>query len=265
MRSSGQIRATVYGFLASTGLPMIIGWTSGQMPLAAFVVWTVILCLAAVATEGYLAVRGNGAKVLVADSQVALTKRFVDLPRLIEGAGAGGIDILGGTLKTFTDDRRTLEALRKADVAGTQIRILMIDPDGDGIEQMARQRKAVRSSASAAALRMEARQSLQRLADELGSTKLQRIAKVYQDLPHHSVYRIGSSFLVTVYRFGKGGSSPALFVVRGPRTKEFCDGFEEGFQDVWDAATTVPMSDAKLRAEPSPSTSPEVRTEPAVS
>ncbi len=251
-------RGWFYGICVPIVIGLVLALSTGQMSSVAVVLWIGLLVTAIGAYEvTILSARPKSESVQLAATLGTLLDILPSMPSLIASSGAAGVDILGGTLKTFTDRRENLEALNSLYQSKAVVRILALDPDGDGVASMARQRALVGAPSSESSLRDEVRTSLERLNLALGQRVARECIRLYPDVPHHSMYRLGDRFLTTIYRFGRGGSSPSMFMRRDGTSAAFCDSLAAGFDDVWNSQATVRLTDAKLRRKSLPS--PAVR------
>ena len=157
-------------------------------------------------------------------------------------AQASDVFILGGTLKSFTDDESNLTALRRLREEGKRVRILLLNPDGEACRQRERDRlSAKRPDADQA---QEALLSVARIVFGLRITpgdpaEAKSILRWYDALPHNAIYKLGTTYVINMYRFGRGRSSPALIVERTRRHAAFCDALDRGFDDLWNAERTI--------------------------
>lgn len=157
------------------------------------------------------------------------------VPHLVKRAES--IRILGGTLIEFAHSWPMLEALAAASAQGLSIEIIMLDPESDVLQRVARER-ATRSTESAAEvverLEMECRFSIARLFEYLPQDLVQRSLRLSSAIPLHAYQRYGDVYLFTPYMFARGGSSPSLFLTRSASNEPLCSALDREFQELWE-------------------------------
>lgn len=234
-----SIRAIVYGVIA-VGVALNLLTSAGAIDSFSATVSVVAVTILVVVTEVVLFTSRPRQTAFFSGSQLQLLKRS-DIPSLASMiASADQIQILGGTLKTFTDDSDALDALRRfCETNPSRLRILMMHPESEGLKSTARARQARGKSDTAESLGSETLHSLNRLRDALGDSIIRDIS-VYCEHPTYSLQRFGRFMMVTIYTLGRGASSPALFVERTDGNRDFFDALLRGFNEVWGAATSVP-------------------------
>ena len=238
-------RTWLYGVLVPTVVGLIVSVTSGGMGVKIFLIWLLLCALIVTAFEGFLRVRSTETSAAWYAGTNAALKRSIpqSVEEYITQAGETGVDILGGTLGEFAQFRANVDALDDLDRRGYKLRILMMDPNGSGVEQLSDQRRQVGKTITAVELKAEIRKNLKHLFDQLGKDGMRRCCRLYQHTPRNSVYRLGDFYIVTVYRFGAAGSSPTLAITRTDQNTAFCDGLDRGFDDIWQAESTRAFSD----------------------
>lgn len=172
---------------------------------------------------------------LFAASQLDLIRRVPEYHKLI--GEATEVLLLGGTMKTLTDDSRTVEAIRDAVREGKFVRILLMHPFGGGVESTGRARRAAGKSTTDNDLRAEIKSSVGRLVDCCGPS-IQHSIRLYREQPTYSMLCMGSKWVLTVYTMGRGASSPAVYFTESEPTTSFADGLRHGFEELWRAPTT---------------------------
>ena len=145
-------------------------------------------------------------------------------------------------MKTFTDDARNLEALKKAISDGRSVRILLMHPSGAGVESTARARIARAQmnggrGTTPEMLAQEIQHSINRLRDHCGLS-IENQIRLYREHPTFSLYDFGSSCMLTVYTLGRGTSSPAMYIPSTRANSDFVSGLREGFRELWTAPST---------------------------
>jgi len=234
----GTVRGVVYGGI---GLGIAINFLTDDAVSVARIAWLLFLFAGIAITAESLIFTGRPkGKILLDGSQTALTRRE-SVPSFVEMIEESeNIWLLGGTFKTFTDDSRNLEALARFYARRSSgLQILMMHPEGQGLESTARARRARGKGDSVITLQMEIAQSLNRFVDYLGPQCVRQIY-VFKEHPTYAMYKFGNKWIVTVYTLGRGASSPAMYFKEIDSTREFCQGLERGFNDVRDAETTEP-------------------------
>jgi hypothetical protein len=203
-------------------------WTLSYLVLAL----ALELILRADTAEGRHAAVGSG-------SDIHALRSLEPINELV--ARADRIELLSGTLKTFTERSANIRALYDRHVAGTPVRVLVMAPTGEGARLSAEERQARGSLMQADDLRREIVQSI----NDFEPAMLAQLLRLYPGSPHSSVSRFGNRYIVTVYTFARGGSSPALTLCR-PDHDSFCDGLDRGFQELWSAPSTMRVDCALL-------------------
>jgi hypothetical protein len=157
-----------------------------------------------------------------------------DLPVALEKliADAKEIDIIGCMLTEFVRRPNALKALAQAKSHGAKIRILMLNPSSEAIQEVARDRKHRKGHLNQN-LKAECLDSVSRIAEHLGWDAVEKSVRLYSSLPHSAVHRFGEHYIVMTYTFGRGGSSPTLHMRRSARLNAYCDGLDLGFQELW--------------------------------
>lgn len=175
------------------------------------------------------------ASSIFAGNQIGLLHDLPSLHSLIDSSDS--ILILGGTLKTFTDDSENLSALARHFAQNRPLRILAMHPDSQAIVSTARARAARSRSDTPASLASEVETSLARLTHALGDGALRHIA-LYKEHPTFSLYKLGDQCLLTVYTIGRGASSPAIWFTESEDRKQFVKSLCRGFDELWSAKST---------------------------
>ncbi len=145
------------------------------------------------------------------------------------------VEIVGGTLLSLTDQERNLHALARLE---EDPRILLMHPDGSGIAA-AEKNRATFNRVPSYDLKVECRRSILRIISALGMERSLRTVRLYEAMPTTSIYRLGDTYVLTCYTFGRGGGSPSILVRRGPDTERFCRKLNDGISALWDSATEL--------------------------
>ena len=233
-------RASLYWTLGAAILGFVVAVTQGAMSPVLALIWVLVFLLVVVAYEGFVhrGIQGE-AVCLFGSSYAELEHKMPEsVATLISASGATGVSILGGTLGTFAKVGANLTALANLYRDGHPVRILVLDPDGSGIRQLAEQRQQRGHDDTVEDLAAEIRRGLKRLHAQLGRTAMLDCCRLYQHLPRNSVYCLGPAYVVTIYRFGAGASSPCIFLRESDATAAFCDALEHTFDDIWNARST---------------------------
>ncbi|MGB3328608.1 MAG: hypothetical protein WBA46_06600 [Thermomicrobiales bacterium] len=202
-------------------------------------------------TVADLAAAPGEASCIFAASYAELEHQMPDsVHGLIAASAEQGVSILGGTFGTFAKVEANLRALRGLLDAGHPVRLLMLDPDAAGVGLLADQKRERGQSVRAIDLEREIRFSLNRLRDHLGAAALEQCCRLYPHIPRNSVYCLGDAYVVTIYKFGAGASSPCIFLRESDVTQPFCDALDRSFDDIWNARLTRPFTEGDL-VEPS--------------
>jgi len=233
-KSRSQLRATLWSALVlGVGVNILssIGDGIGQKQITPLI----IVVFAGITAEAAILVSRPRNKVVFAQSQLDLIRRLPEFHQLVSDASE--LLLLGGTMKTLTDDSRTMEAMKQAVLDGRPIRILLMHPNGGGVESTVRARRTAGRSISVDDLRAEIKTSVARLIDSCGST-IQNSIRLYREHPTYSMHCFGVKWILTVYTIGRGASSPAIFFTETESTSLFAEGLRQGFDELWRAPTT---------------------------
>lgn len=266
-------RASLYWTVVAAALGLAIAISQGAMGGSLAVIWALVLVIVVVAYEGL--VRQGPAMTDTLDARtLAPVPDLVPVPdtvpgeaacifgssysdlehqmpdsvdELIASSGEKGVSILGGTFGTFAKVEANVRALKTLIEAGIPVRLLMLDPYARGVTLLADQKQQRGQSIEAVDLEREIRISLKRLHDHLGTDALMKHCRLYTHIPRNSVYCLGTAYVVTIYKFGAGASSPCIFLRRSTVTAPFCDALDSTFNDIWNAPMTRPFEVHDLR------------------
>ena len=183
-------------------------------------------------------------RLSLAESQLDLLNVIPPLFELIKRAPE--VSIIGGTMKTFTDDVRNLNAIKSMIDDGKNVRILLMHPSGGGVESTARARMTAGKGTTTEMLAQEIEHSLNRLTNLCGEP-IEKSIRLYREHPTFSLYDFGSSCLLTVYTLGRGASSPAIFIPSATANMDFVSGLRAGFKELWTAPTTESLELVRQR------------------
>ncbi|KJE76897.1 hypothetical protein [Ferrimicrobium acidiphilum] len=238
-RHRREARGFVWGAL---GVGLFVNLISGGSTiLSRFVLPLIIFGIIVVFLELAILYSRPSRTIIFQDSQVNLLRKIPPFATLIRDSTE--ILILGGTLKTFTDDSAALDALSTFYRAfPNTLRILIMHPGGDGLKSTASARAARGNSDTLQSLGAEVIHSLNRLQDSAGKTILKNI-RVYKEHPTYSMYKLGSAWILTVYTLGRGASSPAVYFHSVDDREEFAAALERGFTELWEASTTQDVTE----------------------
>jgi len=238
-RRKAQIRSTIWVALVLGTTVNLLPSLGNQFQLSKL--WPLIsIVLTGAVIEALMFFAEPRDKISLAKSQLELLNRIPPLYSLVRDAGE--ISIIGGTMKTFTDDARNLEALKTAISNGRSVRILLMHPSGGGVESTARARIARAQlnggrGTTPEMLAQEIEHSIRRLRDGCGLSIDNQI-RLYREHPTFSLYDFGTSCMLTVYTLGRGASSPAIYIPSARANSDFVSGLREGFKELWTAPTT---------------------------
>ena len=247
-KSKGQIRTTLWSALVlGVGVNILssIGDGIGQKQFIPLL----IAVIAGIAAEVAIVISRPSHKVIFAKSQLDLIRQLPEFHQLVSDASE--LLLLGGTMKTLTDDARTMAAIKQAVLEGRPIRILLMHPNGGGVESTVRARRTSGKSVTEDDLRMEIKTSVGRLIDFCGPT-IQNSIRLYREHPTFSMHCFGMKWILTVYTIGRGASSPAIFFTETQSTSNFVRGLRQGFDELWRAPTSSALEwpQSFLQSEP---------------
>ena len=239
-------RQLLHGVLLSTVLGIAATASIGAAPWWLFVIWLLLYLVVALAFELMLGQRQAAIVHQVrSGSDYEMVAR--DLEAIDELIGrAQQIELLTGTLKTFTERSANIKALYERHRAGAQVRLLMMAPQGDGVQSAAAERSYRGAPLRVDDLRQEIAKGIGRLLLEFPQDVLSQILRLYTGSPHSAIARYGDCYIVTMYTFGRGGSSPT-FALQRPQHKAFCQALDRGFQELWEAKSTIRLDVQLIR------------------
>lgn len=232
------IRGALYGIVVvPTLLGLIINFSSNQLPFIKFVYWLIALVSTSFLVELLIAYKKSSSKYIFSSSQIRLTTELDSLIPLIKKSN--DIAILCDTLKSFTDDESRIKSLLKRIDEGCTLRVLVLNPKCEIINQVCEARKINGRPVESQKLSDEIRHSLSRIISIFGEIRTAKIVRLYSHYPTYSLYKFDSNHMICTYAFGRGGSSPAFIIDENEKTNDFCIGIQNGFNELWDAKTTV--------------------------
>jgi len=229
-----HIRLTLHPLTSGALLTLAIQLSNEEIDLNLFLSWGAVLVGLSVTTEGTIHFARRSVIAFARTAQLFLNQVPVWIQQTEE------IAILGGTLKSLTDQSHILEVLGQYCKAGKHVRILLMHPDSEDVPIVTRARGArLNFEMLAERYREEIRASILRLVSHLGADSVCKCLKLYSYAPTMAIHKYGKTYYLTCYTFGRGGSSPGLVVRRGPRTEEFCESLDRGFDELWANCSTL--------------------------
>jgi hypothetical protein len=239
-RLRGPFHVIALGGLVGLAVTVTAGGAGPWLLLA----WAGVYGVAAVAIElGLRRVDAQSGRVLTAGDNEGVRRAVGPTKALLEAADS--VDILGGTLKTFVEHNAAIRALYDRYRARAQVRILLMEPGNWGSRLAVEERRARGATTTDDMIDREILETLQRLADEFSPAVLCDVVRLYPTSRRTSVHRYGDRYIVTLYTFGRGASSPTL-TLRRPGHEAFCSALDEGFAELWNAGTTQRLNAALL-------------------
>ncbi len=233
-------RSWTYGILVATLLGSIVIALAAERVdgrLIAVSLGVVVAAVVALEVAISLAMR-RAHRFLFADEQLSLFPQLGGLSRLF-GNARQHVEIIAGTGHFLTLDEANVRALDVCLKRGVPARILMMHPDKTGLEAYLASRLKGNKPTTEHKLVSEIHESLAAIANVCGTLQTVRVVRLY-DIPRNwSLYRFDDDFVITLNLPGRGASSPAFFVRRGPATKAFCDNVLLAFDVLWDGGSAV--------------------------
>lgn len=157
-------------------------------------------------------------------------------------------DLLCDSFKSFVDNDNNLKALKKFLGCGGNLRVLIMNPFGTGPELTAMARKNVRNMSTAEDFSSEIIHSIRRLSNFLTIEQLLKSVRFYNYPSFYASYIFDEEAFVTIFTYGRGGSSPTLYVSNKPKTMDdFFDGITRGFSELWEASTEGTLNQDLLK------------------
>ena len=206
--------------------------------------WTGVYGVAALAIElGLRQVDAQYGRVFTAGDNDGVRSVVGPTKALLEAADS--VDILGGTLKTFVEHNVAIRALHDRYRARAQVRILLMEPGNWGSRLAVEERRARGATTPDDMFDREILDTLRRLVDEFSPAVLCDVVRLYPTSRRTSVHRYGDRYIVTLYTFGRGASSPTL-TLRRQGHEAFCSALDQGFAELWNAGTTQRLNAARL-------------------
>ena len=244
--SAPQIRLALYTLvIAPLSVTLVYDYSKdGISHQFAFLAALSIVAIAAI-LEIYLFLRRNASTTTFCATQLSLYShllrtRGMDVAEIIRGSES--IDILCDTLKSFTDDESRIKALNHAIDNGKRVRILALDPESPAIGSLCEARNARKGGGlDCADLQLEIKHSLRRIEQVFGPSKARLAVRRYSHYPTCAIYRFGDDYMVCTYTFGRGGSSPAMFLSMSDSNAGYCAGLNQAFEELWNASTTTAL------------------------
>jgi hypothetical protein len=225
-------------------LGLAVTVTAGGARLWLLLAWAGVYGVAVLAIElGLRRVDAQSGRVFTAGDNDGVRRVVGPTKTLLEAADS--VDILAGTLKTFVENNAAVKALHDRYRARAQVRILLMEPGNWGSRQAVEERRARGATTPDDMFDREILDTLQRLADELSPAVLCDVVRLYPTSRRASVHRYGDRYIVTLYTFGRGASSPTL-TLRRQGHAAFCSALDQGFAELWNAGTTQQLNAALL-------------------
>jgi hypothetical protein len=222
--------------------------TKGQVGRSFIVSWIVACLLLVALTEAVIGwARHQEESVQFAASQYKITDHSPSLAeRLLK---AKDVVLVGGTFKTFTDRAENLDALLQRTAMGSErsTRLLILSPKARSLADIARARHELGRLVRLEDLEQEIRRSLARLAERLGD-RMASVVKIYDGPLSVGIYRFDDEFMLTLYTYGRGASSPSILIRRSPEHSSFLDSVSRGVEEIWKAPSSVPATRETLVA-----------------
>jgi hypothetical protein len=217
-------------------LGLAVTVTAGGAGPWLLVAWAGVYGVAALAIElGIRRVDAQSGRVFTAGDNDGVRRVVGPTEALLEAADS--VDILGGTLKTFVEHNAAIRVLHDRYRARAQVRILLMEPGSWGSRLAVEERRARGATTLDDMFDREILDTLQRLADEFSPAVLCDVVRLYPTSRRTSVHRYGDRYIVTLYTFGRGASSPTL-ALRRQGHEAFCSALDQGFAELWNAGTT---------------------------
>lgn len=239
-----RLRGPFHAIALSGLLGLAVTVTAGGARPWLVLAWAGVYGVAALAIElGLRRVDAQFGRVFTASDNDGVRRVLGPTKALLEAADS--VDILGGTLKTFVEHNAAIRALHDRHRARAQVRILLMEPGTWGTRQAVEERRARGATTPEDMFDREILDTLRRLADEFSPAVLCDVVRLYPTSRRASVHRYGDRYIVTLYTFGRGASSPTL-TLRRQGHEAFCGGLDQGFTELWEAGTTRRLNAALL-------------------
>lgn len=248
---SSTIRGAVYlAVLLPAVMNVLYDFTKESITIHYVEKVAVFMALVIAATELCLRIRKRRDRVVFANTQLQLygvmEKNFgFSVTELIQRSSK--IDILCDTLKSFSDDESRIKAINKKIDDGASVRILLLDHESSTILKALCNARSVNKGViyTEDNMKSEVLDSLKRFERFLGGAKMNGgggVIRRYAHYPTCAIYRFDDFYMVCPYTFGRGGSSPAFLLSRSELNDGFCDGLDQGFDELWNASSAPSMS-----------------------
>jgi len=242
--NAGAARTLFHGVALSGLLGVGATVSAGAAPLSLLLLWLLAYGVLAVVLELILRLVSSWTANVVTAGDYAGAIRGSQIAESLVSP-ANEIDLLSGTLRTFCERAADIRALHDRWREGASVRILMMAPNEDGAKLMAQERSARGLVSSAKAIDEQIVESIRRLYAEFPMEMIEQVVRLYPTAPHSSAFRYDDAYVVTVYTFGRGGSSPTLFLHRSGHVG-FCESLDRGFRELWNAPTTKRLDKSTL-------------------
>jgi hypothetical protein len=239
-----RLRGSFHVIALSGLLGLAVTVTAGGARPWLLLAWAGVYGVAALAIElGLRRVDAQSGRVFTAGDNDGVRRVVGPTKALLEAADS--VDILAGTLKAFVENNAAVRALHDRYRARAQVRILLMEPGNWGSRQAVEERRARGATTPDDMFDREILDTLQRLADEFSPAVLCDVVRLYPTSRRASVHRYGDRYIVTLYTFGRGASSPTL-TLRRQGHEAFCSALDQGFAELWNAGTTQRLNAALL-------------------
>jgi len=245
-------RYFLHTLLPTTVLGVVAAASAGSAPWFIAVIWFLCYLIAALVLELLLRQPQDELvrRVVSGPDAEAVYRSLASVEEMI--ACSHRVELLAGTLKTFTERSANIKALHERHRAGAHVRLLVMAPRGEGVRIANAERGDRVNQVDAEDLSDEITRSINRLLLEFSRAELREILRLYTGSPHLAMTRYDDQYIMTMYTHGRGGSSPSLAIRRGGPHEAFCEALDRGFQELWEApsTTTLDRHDEPVRVEP---------------
>jgi len=242
--------------LGAIAIPLAISISKNpsEFEMSYIIIWALVFALLVSLTENYLAVSLDS-KAKLKDTTSSKIITSVGQSKLINLTNthvqdikeAKSISLLSDTLKSFADDESNLKSLGDFCRNNGDLKILLMSPNSNGVQQTVSARNANNRVETESGYSEEIISSLRRISNHVPINTMAKSIRLYDYPAFYASYIFDGKAFVTVFTYGRGGSSPSMYVKDGRDHDDFFDGIKLGFSELWESGNIEKLSVAKLK------------------
>lgn len=255
--TNNTIRLTLYSaYFGAIAIPLVLKITENpsNLDFRYITLWSLVFALLVSLTENYLA-RLLNSKAELTDITSSEIVTSIGQSKLVNITNSHALDIkeaksiylMSDTLKSFADDDANLRALGTFSRNNGELKILLISPYSTGVSLTVSARNANNRLETEQGYSEEIISSLRRLSNHIPVSVLAKSLRFYNYPSFYASYIFDRKAFVTVFTYGRGGSSPSMYVKDGTDHDDFFDGIMRGFYELWESKQIEKLSETKLK------------------